>query len=169
MRMTNRMQEENGMYHCHIHFYLAGRQKRLFEYIKGMPPLEHFTHSFIESDTPQEALAARADVILADLHGIDAKDALRILTFGKVREAELILLADKEQTMALKEELAQVRAYADSFKEQVKQMLEQRAEGIEAEAGNGVEMEHPTRVMPDNEGHFEVGTGIDGDRDELPL
>ena len=101
MRMTNRMQEENGMYHCHIHFYLAGRQKRLFEYIKGMPPLEHFTHSFIESDTPQEALAARADVILADLHSIDAKDALRILTFGKVREAELILLADKEQTMAL--------------------------------------------------------------------
>ncbi len=97
------------MYHCHIHFYLAGRQKRLFEIIKEMPPLEHFTHGFIESDTPQEALAARADVILADLRGIDVKEALRILTFGKVREAELILLAEKGQTMALKEELSEVR------------------------------------------------------------
>lgn len=67
------------------------------------------------------------------------------------------------------EELAQVRGYADSFKEQVKQILVQRTEDIEAEAGNGVEMERPARVMPSNEGHFEVGAGIDGDREELPL
>lgn len=86
----------------------------------------------------------------------NGKDDYSVATFQKIRDFT-------------GEELAQVRAYADSFKEQVKQMLEQRAEGIEAEAGNGVEMEHPTRVMPDNEGHFEVGTGIDGDRDELPL
>ena len=67
------------------------------------------------------------------------------------------------------EELAQIRAYANSFKEQIELILTQRAEDIEAEAGNGVEMERPTRVIPDNEGHFEVGAGIDGDRDELPL
>ena len=66
------------------------------------------------------------------------------------------------------EELARVRAYADEFKEQIKLILEQRVESIEAEAGNGVEMERPARVMPSNEGHFEVGA-IDGDRDELPL
>ena len=67
------------------------------------------------------------------------------------------------------EELARVRAYANSFKEQIELILTQRAEDIEAEAGNGVEMERPTRVIPNNEGHFEVGAGIDGDRDELPL
>lgn len=67
------------------------------------------------------------------------------------------------------EELARVRAYANSFKEQIELILAQRTEHIEAEAGNGVEMERPTRVIPNNEGHFEVGAGIDGDRDELPL
>jgi len=30
-------------------------------------------------------------------------------------------------------------------------------------------MEHPARVMPENEGHFEVGAEIDGGREELPL
>lgn len=67
------------------------------------------------------------------------------------------------------EELARVRAYANSFKEQIELILAQRTEHIEAEAGNGVEMEGPVRMMPENEGHFEVGAGIDGDRDELPL
>ena len=67
------------------------------------------------------------------------------------------------------EELAQVRAYANSFKEQIEMILAQRAENIETEAGNGVEMERPPRVMPENEGHFEIGAEINGDRDELPL
>lgn len=67
------------------------------------------------------------------------------------------------------EELAGVRAYADSFKEQVRLVLDQRTESIEAEAGNGVEMQRPAQVIPDNAGHFEVGAEIDGDRDELPL
>ena len=68
-----------------------------------------------------------------------------------------------------KEELALVRAYANSFKEQIKLILAQRAENIESETGNGVEMERPPRVMPENEGHFEIGAEINGDRDELPL
>ena len=67
------------------------------------------------------------------------------------------------------DQLAQARAYANSFKEQVELILAQRTETIEAEAGNGVEMERPTRVMPENEGHFEVGTEIDGDRGGLPM
>ena len=67
------------------------------------------------------------------------------------------------------EELARVRAYANSFKEQIELILAQRTENIEAAAGSGVEMERPPRVMPDNGGHFEVGAVIDGDRDELPL
>ena len=67
------------------------------------------------------------------------------------------------------EELAQIRAYANSFKEQIELILTQRAEDIEAEAGNGVEMERPARVMPSNEGHFEVGAEINGDEDDLPM
>lgn len=67
------------------------------------------------------------------------------------------------------EELARVRAYANSFKEQIEMILEQRTENIEVEAGSGVEMERPPRIMPSNEGHFKVGAVIDGDRSELPL
>lgn len=67
------------------------------------------------------------------------------------------------------DELAQIRAYANSFKEQIDLILEQRAETIEAETGSGVEMEGSVWVMPSNEDHFEVGAEIDGDRDELPL
>lgn len=66
------------------------------------------------------------------------------------------------------DELLSIRAYVASFKEQVNMLLEQRIANIEAEAGNGVEMEHPPRVMPSNAEHFEVG-GINGDQDDLPL
>ena len=59
------------MYHCHIHFYLAGRSCQIFETIKMISPLEHFAHTFIESERPEEDLAAKADVILADLQEFD--------------------------------------------------------------------------------------------------
>ena len=49
------------MYHCHVHFYLLGEQSRTFEIIKKMPPLEHFTHEYMESSVSEEALAAKAD------------------------------------------------------------------------------------------------------------
>lgn len=67
------------------------------------------------------------------------------------------------------DELTQVRAYANSFKEQIELSLAQRTENIEAEAGGGAEMLRPVRVMPENEDHFEIGAEIDGDRGELPL
>lgn len=67
------------------------------------------------------------------------------------------------------EELARIRAYANSFQEQIELILAQRVENIEAGAGGGVEMERPARAMPSNEGHFEVGAEINGDEDDLPL
>ena len=70
------------MYHCHIHFYLIGHQHSAFEIIKGISPLEHFTHEFLESDELEEALAARADVIFVDLQDIDVKTAMGQLTAG---------------------------------------------------------------------------------------
>ncbi|MCI9161791.1 MAG: response regulator [Lachnospiraceae bacterium] len=85
------------MYHCHLRFYLAGNPNRIFEIIKEMPPLEHFTHGFSESERPESELAADADVIIADLRDMDAGKAVQMLAAGKSRDAELILLAGKEQ------------------------------------------------------------------------
>ncbi|MCM1158012.1 MAG: PAS domain S-box protein [Bacteroidales bacterium] len=96
------------MYHCHIHFYLMGQQQRVFEMIRKMSPLEHFTHEFFESDGPEKALTAKADVILADLRDSDVKKALQILISGKRREAQIILLADKEQIPLLGESLSEI-------------------------------------------------------------
>lgn len=86
------------MYHCHIHFYLVGCRCSAFEEIKKMQPLEQFTHEFTESDVPVEAFTANADVILAYLNGEDAKEAVRTLVSGKKKDAELILIADKDGT-----------------------------------------------------------------------
>ncbi|MDE7113136.1 MAG: PAS domain-containing protein, partial [Acetatifactor sp.] len=92
------------MYHCHTHFYLVGCQCREFEIIKGMSPLDYFTHEFSESDRPEGALAADADGILADVRDKDINEAVRILASGKREEAQLILLAGQEQTALLAED-----------------------------------------------------------------
>ncbi|NBI91757.1 response regulator [Lachnospiraceae bacterium] len=85
------------MYHCHIHFYLIGNPCRAWEEVKEMPPLEHFSHEFFESNEPDEALAAKADVILANIQDMNEKETVRVLAGAKRKEAELILLADKGQ------------------------------------------------------------------------
>ncbi len=89
------------MYHCHIHFYLAGRQDRAYELIREMPPLENFTHTFSESQEIDRHLAAGADVIFVSLSEADGAGALEtLLTAGK-KEAELIVLASGEQIPGL--------------------------------------------------------------------
>lgn len=97
------------MYHCHIHFYFAGRQRRLFDLIKEMSPLENFSHEFSESVKPDAELASAADVILADLQGTDAREALKTLISCKGKEAELILLADKNQILLLSDYLQEIK------------------------------------------------------------
>lgn len=97
------------MYHCHVHFYLFGQQSRIFEEIKEMPPLEHFAHEYMESSEPKEALAARADVIIADLRAPDAKAAVKELIQAKSQSAELILLAEKEQVSVLTDDYAEIK------------------------------------------------------------
>ena len=73
------------MYHCHIHFYLIGNPCRAWEEVKEMPPLEHFSHEFFESNEPDEALAAKADVILANIQDMNEKETVRMLA-GKTLE-----------------------------------------------------------------------------------
>ena len=48
-----------------------------------MPPLEHFTHEFIESEGPREDMAANADVILADVQNVDIRENLQMLISGR--------------------------------------------------------------------------------------
>ena len=96
------------MYHCHIHFYLTGYPCRAFEIIKEMPPLEHFTHEFVQSEDIDGGLAPEADVILVNLQNVDVKEAVRVLALKKKEEAELILLADKNQILFFADELSEV-------------------------------------------------------------
>lgn len=96
------------MYHCHVSFYFTGNQKRLFDVVRSMSPFSAFTHDFSESADPQEALAAGADVILAEVCGTDAAKAVQELTAWKKPEAELILLAGEKQFEELEGSLSGV-------------------------------------------------------------
>ena len=73
------------MYHCKTKFHLAGND-RYFPLIKNIPPLEKFTHEFIED-------AGAADVIIADIGETDGS-LPRALADAKKAGAELIVLAD---------------------------------------------------------------------------
>ena len=97
------------MYHCHLQIYFTGCQDSCFEAIREMPPLEPFTHTFLESDGIEQALAQKADVILADLQGRDAAYEISRLISWKKPEAEIILLADKEQMEALAGYLPEIK------------------------------------------------------------
>lgn len=91
------------MYHCHIRFYLIGRQQELWEQIRAVPPFENFTHTFTESSRPEAGLLAQADVIFVDLLDMDVEQTLPMLTGGKRPGAELILLAARSQAEELAE------------------------------------------------------------------
>ena len=86
------------MYHCRLHFYLTGHRREWADLIKNTAPLEGFCHEFAESETPEAAQAAQADVILADLRETDAGAALKTLAECGRPETRLILILDRGQT-----------------------------------------------------------------------
>ncbi len=92
------------MYHCQVQFYLLNFQHYLFEVIGQVSPLENFTHEFTESSDPDEKLLKEADVIFADLQGKNEAEILSFITSHKKKEAQVLLLADKEQTGILMEQ-----------------------------------------------------------------
>ena len=96
------------MYHCFIHFYLVGLGREESEALTEMPAFEHFVHMFTESTQPDLSLAARADVILADLRKLDDPSAVRALAGAKRREAQLLLLAGQEQIPLLSDSLSEI-------------------------------------------------------------
>ncbi len=97
------------MYHCHTHFYLIGDHSRIFDIIKGMEPLEHFTHEFSESGRPEKELAALADVVVADLTELPVEETLQVLAEGRKQEAEVILAVAKDQMPLLESCLSWVQ------------------------------------------------------------
>ncbi len=97
------------MYRCHVHFYLAGRQCSLFDIIREIPALDNFTHDFFESDEPDAASAAKADVIFVHSQGLDVSCTLQTLIGGMRQDTELILLMDKENFPPSPEELTRIK------------------------------------------------------------
>lgn len=110
------------MYQCHLYFNLIGHQNKSFEIIKKMPPLEHFTHDFYESDMPDQDMIQKADVILADLKGADAPGVLKALFSQPIQTSQMpgeeksqpkvpeyIILADKNQIPLLTDYLSFIK------------------------------------------------------------
>lgn len=89
------------MYRCEICFYMITEQDELFEILKQMPQFLRFSHEYHRSVRAEAELAGRADVILADMRQTDAVETLAFLLSHKRSEAELIVLADQEQTALL--------------------------------------------------------------------
>ncbi len=89
------------MYHCQICFYMITEQNELFTTLKQLLPLSHFTHEYMQSAGTDEAMTNKADVILEDVRNMNVEETLAFLLSHKRKEAELILLADKEQTELL--------------------------------------------------------------------
>ena len=96
------------MYHCHVRCYFIGKDPELSAVLKEIPPLEAFTRELRESVEPEQEPAGRADVIFADLQDTDALKTVRTLCMWKKAEAELIVLAGKEQVELLSEVLPEI-------------------------------------------------------------
>ena len=89
------------MYHCHIHFHLVGIRKDVFDKIEEMAPLPFFTHEFTRIEEAEKGSSGGADVVMADLRGLDVRETIQVLTADKSGDAEIILLAEREQVPLL--------------------------------------------------------------------
>ena len=96
------------MYHCHIQFYIAGRQCRAFEIIREMPALEHFTHQFALSSGIEAASVKNADVVIVNLEDMDVKETLRLLCTDENEKKQIILLADHSRIALLIENFQKI-------------------------------------------------------------
>ena len=86
------------MYHCHLRLYCVGHRQELFAPVKETAPLEPFTHTFLESEEPDSALAAQASIVFADLTGRNAVETTRTLVQSGTA---LIVLGTREQLSQL--------------------------------------------------------------------
>ncbi len=96
-----RMLRGKHMYHCHIRFYYIGRRREGLSALRALEPPAAFTYAFAESDFPERAQARQADVILADVRGLDAVATVQTLRSWQKPAAELIVLAEPADAAAL--------------------------------------------------------------------
>ena len=89
------------MYRCHVHLYWAGPAGAELEAFQEEAPLEGMTHEFSQSEEPVCRLAARADVIFADVREKNPEEFLKPLLESKKPDGDLIVLADQEQAPGL--------------------------------------------------------------------
>ncbi len=100
------------MYHCHVHFYLAGQPCRVFEILKEMAPLACFTHKFFEGENPQPEYSeniSEQKVVFANLEGIDREKVQPFLAPYRESNAELIVLAGYGQTSFFEEDFSGIK------------------------------------------------------------
>jgi len=76
---------------------MSGHDHSLFQFIRNTPPLERFSHQFTENDALEAGPASQADLVLADLRGMDLSSSLYIFRDALKPDAELILLIEKNQ------------------------------------------------------------------------
>lgn len=94
------------MYHCHFHF--TGLRRELFQHIRQMQPPEDFSYEFSESDMPEGNFISHANVIFANLQGMDGKAFLQMLILNKQKGAEVILLMEPGQLLFCEKDLSEV-------------------------------------------------------------
>ncbi len=94
------------MYFCQLCIYLIGDSCNAFEIIKGMKPLEHFSHTFFENRIFDEAAIDDADVIFINLQDANDCDAVQSLIRKKSDNIQIILLADKTMIRVLSDNLS---------------------------------------------------------------
>ena len=97
------------MYHCQIHFYFAGVPCSAFDIIKTITPYENFTHQYAQSEGICLKDAADADVIVANLEGMEAASAVRTLLEAKCAKAQLILLLEKCQMDSIADYFCEIK------------------------------------------------------------
>lgn len=101
------------MYHCNACIYIISEQDDIIRSVNEMEPLAHFTHEVIQSGKPEGTSVKRADVIIADLTKLDAVETFGSIVSHRKDEADLIFLADKEQTKLLIEQDAKKKNITD--------------------------------------------------------
>lgn len=83
------------MYHCHLNIYLIGSKLDSFEFLKGMSPLENFTHDFFRSDSPEKELTEKADAVFLRF---ESEDGLKKALSHKKADADFIVISEKKGT-----------------------------------------------------------------------
>lgn len=92
------------MYHCSVNFYLFRLDEALQQVITSMDEEKSISFIFSSGQSVDEREWEKADVILAGVQGLKEGEIREILSLGRKKEAQIILLAGREETEILFQE-----------------------------------------------------------------